>query len=38
MRGGVAQMDPPAPELDEHEDVQRAEPGTAIVATWLLTR
>src|SRR5664280_2118735 len=27
MRGGVAQMDPPAPELDEREDIERPEPG-----------
>src|SRR5450759_2409039 len=27
MRGGVAQMDPPAAQLDEHEDVQCSEPG-----------
>src|SRR5450759_4240458 len=27
MRGGVAQMDPPAAELDEHQDVEGAEPG-----------
>src|ERR1035437_4141050 len=27
MRGGVAQMDPPAAELDEDEDVQCSSPG-----------
>src|SRR5674476_166473 len=27
MRGGVAQMDPPAAELDEHQDIQCSEPG-----------
>src|SRR5664280_949457 len=27
MSGRRAEVDPPAPELDEHEDVQRPEPG-----------
>src|SRR5664280_437825 len=27
MSGRRAEVDPPAPELDEHEDVERAEPG-----------
>ena len=27
MRGRRAQVDPPAAELDEHEDIERAEPG-----------
>src|SRR5450759_2652542 len=27
MRGGVAHMDPPAAELDEHQDIQCSEPG-----------
>jgi hypothetical protein len=27
VRGGRAQVDPPAAELDEHEDIERPEPG-----------
>ena len=27
VRGGRAQVDPPAPEFDEHEDMERPESG-----------
>ena len=27
LRGRCAQVDPPAPELDEHQDIERPEPG-----------